>query len=134
MGRIVCWLSMCSLRSAYLGFIFKLHHLTTHEILINKMGILLSWCYSNRIIVMIALANSCQVLRLMSDIQGCCCLVAKSYLTLLDPVDCSPPDSSVHRISQVRILEWFAIFFSRESSRTRAQTCISCITGRFFTI
>ena len=34
----------------------------------------------------------------------CCCLVAKSCLTLCDPVDCSPLGSSVHKISQVRIL------------------------------
>ena len=34
------------------------------------------------------------------------CSVAKSYLTLCDPVDCSPPGSSVHGISQARTLEW----------------------------
>ena len=36
----------------------------------------------------------------------CYCLVAQSCLTLCDPMDCSPPGSSVHRIFQVRILEW----------------------------
>ena len=30
-----------------------------------------------------------------------------------DPMDCSPPGSSVHGILQVRILEWVAISFSR---------------------
>ena len=40
------------------------------------------------------------------------CLVAESYLTLCDPMDCSPPGSSVHGISQARILEWAAIPFS----------------------
>ena len=30
-----------------------------------------------------------------------------------DPMDSSPPDSSVHGISQARILEWVAIYFSR---------------------
>ena len=39
-------------------------------------------------------------------------LVAQSYLTLCDPMDCSPPGSSVHGISQARILEWVAISFS----------------------
>ena len=34
---------------------------------------------------------------------------AQSCLTLCDPMDCSPPDSSVHGISQARILEWVAI-------------------------
>ena len=32
--------------------------------------------------------------------------------TLCDPMDCSPPDSSVHGILQVRIMEWVAISFS----------------------
>ena len=36
-------------------------------------------------------------------------LVAQSCPTLCDPVDCSPPGSSVHGISQARILEWGAI-------------------------
>ena len=60
-------------------------------------------------------------------------LVTKLYLTLLTPLDCSPPGSSVHGILQVRILEWVAISFSRGSSRSRNQTQVSCIAGRFFT-
>ena len=43
-----------------------------------------------------------------------------------DPVDFSPPDSSVHGISQARILDQVAISFSRGSSQSRDQTCISC--------
>ena len=39
-------------------------------------------------------------------------LVAKSRPALCDPVDCSPPGSSVHGIFQARILEWVAISFS----------------------
>ena len=38
--------------------------------------------------------------------------VAQSCLTLCDPMDCSPPGSSVHRIFQARVLEWVAIAFS----------------------
>ena len=49
--------------------------------------------------------------------SNCCGLIAKSCPTLWDPTDCSPPGSSVHGISQTRILEWVAISFSRESSR-----------------
>ena len=41
----------------------------------------------------------------------CCCLVAQSCPTLCDPTDCSPPGSSVHGISQARILEWVATSF-----------------------
>ena len=39
-------------------------------------------------------------------------LVAQSYPTLCDPMDCSPPGSYVLRILQARILEWVAIPFS----------------------
>ena len=38
--------------------------------------------------------------------------VAQSCLTLSDPMDCSPPGSSVHEIFQARVLEWGAIAFS----------------------
>jgi len=38
--------------------------------------------------------------------------VAQSYPTLSDPMDCSPPGSSVHGIFQARILEWGATAFS----------------------
>ena len=37
--------------------------------------------------------------------------VAQSRPTLLDPMDCSPPGSSVHGIFQARVLEWGAIAF-----------------------
>ena len=47
-----------------------------------------------------------------------------------DPMDCSPPGSSVHGISQARILEWVAISFSRGSFRPRNGTHVSCI-GRW---
>ena len=40
--------------------------------------------------------------------------VAQSYLTLSDPMDCSPPGSSVHGIFQARVLEWGAIAFSEK--------------------
>ena len=61
-------------------------------------------------------------------------LVVQLCLTLRDPMDCSPPGSSVHGILQARILQWVAFPFSRASSRPRDQTQVSCIAGRFFTI
>ena len=61
-------------------------------------------------------------------------LVAQLCPTLCDPMDCSPPGSSVHRILQARILEWIAISSSRDSSKPRNRTQVSCITGRFFTV
>ena len=88
-------------------------------------------------------------------------LVAKLCPTLRNPMDCSPPGSSVHGILQARILgwvampfsrglpdpgilyclshqgsprilEWVAYSFSRGSSHPRNQTGVSCITGGFF--
>ena len=61
-------------------------------------------------------------------------LVTQSCPTLCDPMDCSPPGSSVHGILQARILEWVACPFSKGSSQPRDRTCISRIAGRFFTI
>ena len=42
--------------------------------------------------------------------------VAQSCPTLSDPLDCSPPGSSVHGIFQARVLEWVAIAFSGVSA------------------
>ena len=58
------------------------------------------------------------------------CAQSLSRVRLCDPMDCSLPGFSVHRISQARILEWVAISSSRGSSRLRGLTCISCI-GRW---
>ena len=46
-----------------------------------------------------------------------CAAAAKSLLTLCDPIDGSPPGSSIHGIFQARILEWVAIFFSSMDMR-----------------
>ena len=48
-------------------------------------------------------------------------------LTLCNPMDCSPPGSSVHGIFQARILERVAILFSRESSPPQERTHISWV-------
>ena len=60
-----------------------------------------------------------------------CCMHAKSLqlsLTLCNPMDCSPPGSSVHRIHQAEILEWVAISFSKGSAWPRDQTCVSWVS------
>ena len=44
----------------------------------------------------------------------------------LQPMDCSPPGSSVRGISQARLLEWVAACSTRGSSRPRDRTCLSC--------
>ena len=48
-----------------------------------------------------------------------CVLVTQSFPTLCNPMDCSPPGSSVHEILQARILEWVAMPSSRGSSQPR---------------
>ena len=48
--------------------------------------------------------------------------------TLCDPMDCSPPGSSVCGILQGRILEWVAMPSSRDSSQPRDQNCISYVS------
>ena len=56
-----------------------------------------------------------------------CMLSLQSCPILCDPMNCSPPGSSVHGILQARILEWVAMSFSRGSSWTRDQTHVSWI-------
>ena len=61
--------------------------------------------------------------------------VAQSSPTLRDPVDCSQPDSSVHGIFQVRILEWVAISFSmglpdHSSPALQADSLLSELPGK----
>ena len=58
-----------------------------------------------------------------------------SCLTLCDCMDCNPLGSSVHGISQVRVLEWVAISYSRGSSQPRDRSSVSCVSyiaGGFF--
>ena len=60
-------------------------------------------------------------------IVGGACSVAQLCLTLCNPMDYSPPGSSVHGIFQIRILEWISIPFSRGPSRPRDWTHISYV-------
>ena len=60
-------------------------------------------------------------------------MVAKSCLTLFNPMDYNRPGSSVHRVSQAGILEWIAISFSRGSYPPRGQTPMSPVLAGSFT-
>ena len=59
--------------------------------------------------------------------------LAQSCLILRDSMNCSLSGSSIHGISQARILEWVAISFSRGSSRPGDRTQISHFASRLFT-
>ena len=63
---------------------------------------------------------------------ACMCTHTQLCLTLCNPMDYSPPGSSVHGVFQARILECIVISFSRGSFWPRDQTHVSCLTGRFF--
>ena len=59
----------------------------------------------------------------------CCVLSHFSHVWLLQPMDCSPPGSSVHGDSvQARILQWVAMPSSMGSSQSRDQTHISYVS------
>ena len=64
----------------------------------------------------------------------CCCLVAKSCLTLYDPENCSLPGFSVHGILQARTLWWVAMapFLSQGLNEPSSLTS-PALAGTFFT-
>ena len=72
----------------------------THHILIPGLDITLASCVC-----------VCVCVCVYSDAQSC--------PTFCEPMDCTPPGSSVHGILQARMLEWVAISFSRGSSLPR---------------
>ena len=47
-------------------------------------------------------------------VKACCAQSLRPGLTLCDPMDCGPPGSSLHGISEARILEWFGHFLLQE--------------------
>ena len=55
-----------------------------------------------------------------------CCSVAKSCLTLCNPMDCRMPGFPVPGISQARILEWIAISFSRFGANSGIESGFLC--------
>ena len=61
-----------------------------------------------------------------------CCLISKSCPTLYDPMDCSPPGSSVHGISQARVLKWVALPSPRALPDLGIKPMSPAQAGRFF--
>ena len=57
----------------------------------------------------------------------------QSCLTLCDPMDCTPPGSSVHGISQARTLEWTATSFSEDLPDPGIEPMSGTLAGMFFT-
>ena len=71
-----------------------------------------------------------------SSLCVCVCVCARAWVScplgcvwfFYNPMDCSPPASSVHRILQARILEWVAISSSRAFPQPRDWTHVSCVS------
>ena len=73
-------------------------------------------------------SNECSSFATNSSKMSCVSAQSLSHVQLFAaPMDCSPPGSSVHGISQARVLEWVAIPFFRESSQPQDRTCVSWI-------
>ena len=95
-------------------------HMTTGKIVTltvkTFVSRVMSWCFN----------------MLSRFVISCYYLIKRSSFSC-DSMDCSLPGSSVHGISQARLLEWVSISFSRGSSWPRHQNSISCLAGGFFT-
>ena len=67
------------------------------------------------------------ILKIIAYSVCMCVLIAQSYPTLCNPIDCSPPGPSIHGILQAKTLEWVAISFSKRNYRKKesevAQSC-----------
>ena len=63
----------------------------------------------------------------------CMCLVTQLYTTLRDPVDCSPPDSSVHGDSPGKNIGGGSLSLLQGIFPTQGSNPGLCIAGRFFT-
>ena len=61
-------------------------------------------------------------------LSNVCAKSLQSYPTLCNPMDCSPPDFSVHGILQARILEWVSMSSSRVSSWPRDWIGVSYVS------
>ena len=72
----------------------------------------------------------CIILEIRADLI----LVIQSCPALYNSMDCSPPGSSVHGISQARIQQWVVIPISSGSSWPRDWTQVSYIAGGFCTV
>ena len=111
-----------------LRHIYIPHTYVAGMFMLSKVNISLQWlCWKEEVSRWQGITL---IQRVMSKIRlEVCRLVARSCPTLCDHMDCSPPGSSVHGISQATIPEWVATSYSRGSSWPRSQTYVS-YTGR----
>ena len=104
--------------------------------LVSRPGLASSWVHSPKLFAFLgpSVKSSDDDKRCDLEDRLPLVLVVQSCLTLYNPMDSSPPHSSVHGILQARTLEWVVISFSRGSSQPRDQTGVSCIASSFLTV
>ena len=73
--------------------------------------------------------NITGVLNMTYNVSWVHAKLLQSCLTLCNPMNCSPPDSLVHRVLQAKIVEWVAISHSRDLSNAGIKSLphVSCI-------
>ena len=116
-----------------MSFPFSLEEDSLEHILRARLVITnsLCFCLSGNVLVSLSLLKIFFYTCLFQLKYVCVWMLTQSCLTLCDPLNCSPPGSSVHRIFQVGIPEWVAVSFSRSSRPSdEPASCGSCV-GRW---
>ena len=67
------------------------------------------------------------------NLNCCCWLVPQSCPPLCISMDCSPPGSSIHGISQAKLLEWLSFPSPRDLPKLGIKPASPALAGRFFT-
>ena len=128
-GKEVYWES----EHLALGLVFsKLSKSSTLPSLPSPLLNQLDWSiiYNTIKVPIFSVQSTLLAVKLLSRVRltWCAVLCSLSRVWLFcDPVDCSPPASPIHGVSQARILEWVAISSSRGPSQPRDRTHVSCI-------
>ena len=113
-------------KNAYFRLFWEINEIMVRKLFVNcnKVWTIVSCCWYY---------DYCLQRPSNNDIACLCAKLLQSCLALWDPMDCSPPGSSVHGILQASILECVAMPSSMGSSWPGDWTQVSCIAGGFFT-
>ena len=116
--KIICWVQSAKrLKSQVTSFSYRVKKCSYFNFLYLLIIIL--------VIIALIIKNANYGHRYLKFVHGCS--ATQPYWTHWDHKDCSMPGSSVQGIFQARILKWVPISYSRESSRPRDWTHISCV-------
>ena len=118
------FVSRLSIRPFYLQSVYHPAYVSTHPSIHPVCLAIHPVCVSIHLSIQ---SVSLSIFHVYNVSSICIYVCAQSCLTHFNHVNYSPPGSSVHGISQARILEWVAMPSSRGSSRCRDQACVSCV-------